>query len=91
MTKAPLNGMGAWVRQWWAIIVFIAIMLIGWGSTWARVETRWQIWEAKMEPVCERVTKLEDGLGKAAEDRRILEKKIDRLLIQAGIDPESIN
>jgi len=85
------NGTGAWLREWWTIIVFIAVMLVGWGATYGRMEARWMVWETRMEPVCERVTKLEDGLGKAAEDRRILEKKIDRLLIQAGIDPESIN
>ena len=95
------GNLGAWLRCWWAILVVCVSLLVGLGVFSARVDAQIQLlvvrqqvqdqlWTERMNPVLTRLSAVEATQDNARAERALLGRKIDRLLVIQGVDPDAI-
>ena len=95
------GNLGAWLRCWWPVLVVCVTMLIGMGAFSARVDAQIQLlmvrqqvqdqlWAERMAPALARLAAVECQQQTASAERIRLERKIDRLLVIQGVDPDAI-
>jgi hypothetical protein len=79
------NGWADAQRTLGVILAAIALLGIIAGSVYAWADVRYNVGDA-----CRRVEVLERRQDQARDDALRMERKIDRLLIEQGLDPDSI-
>ena len=79
------NGWSDAQRYLGVILATMALLGIITGAVWAWADVRYPLDDA-----CRRVDRLEERQEAAAADSRRIERKVDRLLVEQGINPDDI-